>query len=236
MKIRCLIRKKKASGLCFAAVIVFCLVCLSVCAYSQEQVRIDRDSGTNISYQEYRSILGNGSDPVRSYLVRTSEGYMRVDGYAQIIVTYYDKNFCFLREKIIAKELSLFGAFHESGDYYYIVTGQENLEENPSKDTYCVTKYDKTWKKIKSLRISGVGTQIPFHGGSCRVASNQKRLIIHTCQQWFKSELDGKNHQANITLYIDINTLEYLSSLTYVSHSFNQFILLDEDSQVTVDH
>ena len=235
MNIRYLIRRKMASGLCFVAVIVFCLVCLSVRVYSQEQGRIDRDSGTNISYQKYRSILGNGSDPVRSYLVRMSEGYMRVDGYGQIIVTYYDKNLCFLREKIIAKELPLFGAFHESGDYYYIVTGQENLEEDPSKDTYCVTKYDKNWKKIKSLRISGVGTQIPFHGGSCRVASNQKRLIIHTCQQWFKSA-DGKNHQANITLYIDINTLEYQSSLTNVSHSFNQFILLDEDSEVTVDH
>ena len=136
MNIRYLIRRKMASDLCFVAVIVFCLVCLSVRVYSQEQGRIDRDSGTNISYQKYRSILGNGSDPVRSYLVRMSEGYMRVDGYGQIIVTYYDKNLCFLREKIIAKELPLFGAFHESGDYYYIVTGKENQEEDTSKDTY----------------------------------------------------------------------------------------------------
>ena len=55
---------------------------------------------------------------------------------------------------------------------------------------------------------------------------------------------DGYNHQANVTIQLDMSTMKITDSFTdvlnnnygYVSHSFNQFIKIDSDKIVAVDH
>ncbi len=64
-------------------------------------------------------------------------------------------------------------------------------------------------------------------------------LYIRTCHQMYNT------HQANISLTVQISTMEVQQQITgvsnlsytgYVSHSFNQYVLVDDDNTLlTVD-
>ena len=69
-------------------------------------------------------------------------------------------------------------------------------------------------------------------------------LYIHSCHTMYTSS-DGLNHQANLSFSVREADMEITDSFSgvanisagYVSHSFNQFILVDQDANiVTLDH
>lgn len=70
-----------------------------------------------------------------------------------------------------------------------------------------------------------------------------KYLLIRTCHEMYKYT-DGKIHQANVTIQIDTDTMNVTDSHTkisninegYVSHSFNQFIKVEDGHIISVDH
>ena len=66
---------------------------------------------------------------------------------------------------------------------------------------------------------------------------------MRTCHEMYKSS-DGNNHQANVTIEVDMPSMTITDSYTgimnvdygYVSHSFNQFIKTDGNHIVALDH
>ncbi len=200
--------------------------------------------GENIEQQDYLT----RSHPVRSYLTACRDGgFMRVqdiDSDAGILAEYYDPSYHLISSRMIGKELPLFGAFYETGQYYFLLTGQLNLDERPDVEVYRITKYDKNWNRISSAGLSDCNTVEPFRSGSARMDTDGKRLYIRTCHRMYKSLKDGLNHQANVSIVLDMEAMKITESYTavsrspfgYVSHSFNQFIKADNDMIAAVDH
>lgn len=75
------------------------------------------------------------------------------------------------------------------------------------------------------------------------MAHEGKWLLIHTSHKMYQS-YDGYNHQANVTIQVDTDNMTITDSFTdvanigrgYVSHSFNQFIEIENNKAVTIDH
>ena len=200
-------------------------------------------SGSNVNDQDYVQ----WSDTVKSYLTVCDNGnYMRVQSGAiegKLLVEYYSSDFEPLSTKLIDNELPVFGAFYDSGDNYYVLSGQENPKQNDSLEVFRITKYDKNWNKIKSCGLYGANTTVPFDAGSARMTHSGDHLLVRTCHKMYKSS-DGNNHQANVTIEVDMPSMTITDSYTgvmnvdygYVSHSFNQFIKTDGNHIVALDH
>ena len=200
-------------------------------------------SGSNVNDQDYVQ----WSDTVKSYLTVCDNGnYMRVQSGAikgKLLVEYYSSDFEPLSTKLIDNELPIFGAFYDSGNNYYVLSGQENPKQNDSLEVFRITKYDKNWNKIKSCGLYGANTTVPFDAGSARITHSGDHLLVRTCHEMYKSS-DGNNHQANVTIEVDMPSMTITDSYTgvmnvdygYVSHSFNQFIKTDGNHIVALDH
>ncbi len=200
-------------------------------------------SGSNVNAQNY----AQWSDTVKSYLTLCDNGnYMRVQAGAiegKLLVEYYSSDFEPLSTKLIDSELPIFGAFYDSGNNYYVLSGQENPKQNDSLEVFRITKYDKNWNKIKSCSLYGANTTVPFDAGSARMTHSGDHLLVRTCHEMYKSS-DGNNHQSNVTIEVDMPSMTITDSYTgimnveygYVSHSFNQFIKTDGTHIVALDH
>ena len=200
-------------------------------------------SGSNVNDQDYVQ----WSDTVKSYLTVCDNGnYMRVQSGAiegKLLVEYYSSDFEPLSTKLIDNELPIFGAFYDSGNNYYVLSGQENPKQNDSLEVFRITKYDKNWNKIKSCGLYGANTTVPFDAGSARMTHSGAPLLVRTCHEMYKSS-DGNNHQSNVTIEVDMPSMTITDSYTgimnvdygYVSHSFNQFIKTDGNHIVALDH
>ena len=200
-------------------------------------------SGSNVNAQDYVQ----WSDTVKSYLTVCDNGnYMRVQSGAiegKLLVEYYSPDFEPLSTKLIDNELPIFGAFYDSGNNYYVLSGQENPKQNDSLEVFRITKYDKNWNKIKSCGLYGANTTVPFDAGSARMTHSGDHLLVRTCHKMYKSS-DGNNHQSNVTIEVDMPSMTITDSYTgimnvdygYVSHSFNQFIKTDGNHIVALDH
>ena len=205
-------------------------------------------NGNNIGAQDYTGKQSNYyPGPMKSYLVAQKDGtFMRVQYGSQIeglLVEYYDKDYNITDTKMIQQELPIFGGFYATDSNYYVVTGQKNTEENNNVEVYRITKYDKQWNRVDTASLKGANTTTPFDAGSCRMDMSGKYLLIRTCHEMYKYT-DGKIHQANVTIQIDTDTMNVTDSHTkisninegYVSHSFNQFIKVEDGHIISVDH
>ena len=200
-------------------------------------------SGSNVNAQNY----AQWSNTVKSYLTLCDNGnYMRVQAGAiegKLLVEYYSSDFEPLSTKLIDNELPIFGAFYDSGNNYYVLSGQENPKQNDSLEVFRITKYDKNWNRIKSCSLYGANTTVPFDAGSARMTHSGDHLLVRTCHEMYKSS-DGNNHQSNVTIEVDMPSMTITDSYTgimnveygYVSHSFNQFIKTDGTHIVALDH
>lgn len=210
----------------------------------EETILLADNAGQSSNYNAQN--YSRWSNPVKSYLVYTKDKYyMRVESVGgELLVAYYDSAFKKVSTKTISMELKKFGGFYASDEYYYVVYGQDNAEEKNSNVVMKVVKYDTSWKKVMEENITGSNTHSPFDAGSLRMTEYDGYLYIRTCHTMYKSD-DGYNHQANWTLqiresdmllmdsYHDVMNLNY----GYVSHSFNQFIMVDDDANlVALDH
>ena len=195
-------------------------------------------TGNNVEGQNY----AQWSSPVYSYMTTCTNGnYMLVEkiyNSSTISVQYFDTSFNFLSNKEVALELPLFGAFYETDSNYYLLTGQNNTVCDDSAEVFRVTKYDKSWNKIAHCSLFGANTTYPFDAGSARMATVGDYLLIRTAHEMYSG------HQANVTIQVKMSTMKVTDSYTqvmnsnygYVSHSFNQFIQIENNKIVAVDH
>ena len=200
-------------------------------------------TGDNIEDQNYE--YSQWAKPIRSYLTYENGTYMRVQAGADAngyVVEYFDSSFTITGRKIVPQELPLFGGFYEMNGNYYILSGQTNKNESDSVEVYRITKYTKDWNRVASCGLYGENTTVPFDAGSARMAAYGDYLMIRTSHEMYA--IDGVNHQANVTIQVDTSTMKITDSFTkvmninygYVSHSFNQFIQMENGKIVAVDH
>lgn len=156
-----------------------------------------------------------------------------------IHVEDYDSEFVLQARHEIPKELPLYGCFFKGADYYYLIFGQNNQNEDNNTEVIRVVKYTKNWERVSHASLFGANTTKPFDFGNCRCAEAGGILYIRTCHVMYKSR-DGLNHQANMMLavresdmvFTDVNAgVSYLET-GYVSHSFDQYVITDQQGNI----
>lgn len=192
---------------------------------------------SNENAQDYEWYHGNC---MKSFLVENEDGYFRVDAGTDgdILVEYYDSNFQYRSQRWIPKELPIFGGCFVGADACFLVFGQTNPERSNAKEVVRVVKYDKEWNRLGEGSLYGANTTSPFDAGSLRMAEADGRLYVHTCHHMYNG------HQSNMFFVVNEATMDIektnssMSNLStgYVSHSFNQFIQLDDEYIYRLDH
>ena len=186
------------------------------------------------------------SRPVTSYLYENETGGLTRVEYlnGSVIVEDYSSSFALQNSRTIPVELSIWGGFFAGEDYNFLVFGQENPSESDSTEVIRVVKYSKDWQRLGQASLRGANTTVPFDAGSLRCDEYGGYLYIRTSHEMYRYT-DGLNHQANLMLAVRQSDMSITDSFYdiwntdygYVSHSFNQFIIIDEEGRiVTLDH
>ncbi|MEO4054453.1 hypothetical protein [Solibacillus sp. CAU 1738] len=183
------------------------------------------------------------ADQVKDFVFENNGGTISLlEVEDEIVITTYDSNYKKLASKKVKRELQKFGVFYSGEKYNYISYGATNTEES-NKEVIRIVKYDKNFNRISAASIKGhdITTTIPFNASSGgRMAEYGDILAYHTSRERYTSE-DGKNHQSQLTIEIDTNTMQVINELSpfqwnHVSHSFDQYVTMDGDATVYLDH
>lgn len=200
----------------------------------------DGEKTANVYAHEYDGDYGT---EVRSYLQEISQGiFQRVEAVKNVIyVEKYDQNYQLLSMKKIDGELEFFCGYYAGENSNFVVYGQDNPQENDNVEVIRLVKYDKNWNRLSQSSVFGANTKSPMGSGSLRMEENGNMLAIHTCHTMYKTS-DGLNHQANMSFIVNTDTMEVLKKYytisygrLYTSHSFDQYVLADQDGFYYVD-
>jgi len=185
-------------------------------------------------------------EPTHTYLLADSEGTTRSvfgnDSRSALTVETYSADHKLQKSEAIPYELPIFGGFFSGSNYHYAVYGQINTEENDAKEVIRIVRYDKSFKRIDSVSVTGGQsyTVSPFQSGSLRMAEQGDTLVVHTARKRYTTD-DGLNHQSQLTIIINTSTMTVSNDLgrfqkNHVSHSFDQYVTFDGNEHVLVDH
>ena len=206
----------------------------------------------NVQYQSYHDgsgIFSRWAMPVWSYLHACADGMERVEyipgsSGARLVVEQYAMDGKITGQKALSIELPIFGGFFAGSDANYVVFGKEQTTKtgSDSEEVIRVVRYSKAWQRLDSVSLYGENTTIPFDAGSLRMTEDGAYLYVHTCHEMYA--IDEVNHQANLTFCVrksdmtitDVRSAVMNDEYGYVSHSFNQFLALDGDRLITLDH
>lgn len=216
--------------------------CTVTVSGSQEtrKFRLETSGGTassNYNVQNYTK----WSKPVKSYLFADSEGCLtRVEFInGKLIHETYGMDGVMKKSGSIPDELPLAGGFYASREFRFVVYGQTNSAKSDSTEIMRIVKYDKGWNRVASCSLYGENTIKPFDAGSLRFAEYGNTLYIRTSHTMY----DG--HQANLQAAVDMASMKITDKFSgvanvghggYVSHSFNQFLLMDGEDLIALDH
>lgn len=204
---------------------------------------------------------GNWAVPIDAYLYQDGDNLVRVENfqgvkivdaqgnfmkwsaYPRLVAETYDSNFQLISSVDLEMELDLWGGFYAGEDYNFVIFGQENPSEDDNAEVIRVVKYDKDWNRLGQASLRGANTTIPFDAGSLRCDEYNGYLYVRTSHEMYQSG-DGLNHQANLTFSVRESDMtitdgyhDVVANKGYVSHSFNQFILVDSQGRlVALDH
>lgn len=206
-----------------------------------DSVTVSVVESENIARNNYSTYAST----VKSYLQPLENGNVQrvelVDD--QVIVEEYGPEYKIVTQRKIKLELPFFGGYFCGKDYQFLVFGQSNMEESDEQEIMRVVQYDKAWNRLGDVSVKGANTTTPFDAGSLRMAEDNKKLFIHTCHEMYRSD-DGKIHQANMTYVIKEDNMKLEQewnevmnvSYGYVSHSFNQFLVVEDGKLYRMDH
>lgn len=184
------------------------------------------------------NLVPNASSNIRRYVRRyssltpVSTGYMRVfyDSINRNVgIEYYDENFNITKKNKLALELPIYGGFYASKDAYYLVEGQNNEEENTSKEVIRVIKYDTNWKRIGAAKIVGDSAfaheiRYPFDYGSTEMIEVNGKLYIATGHEGYVDDAVGQGHQGMLLIEVNESSLQGRLVDADLWHSFAQYV------------
>ena len=183
----------------------------------------------------YRSSLRDNS-----YLTATDSGYMRVYyDDTKIGIENYDSDLNIISTRTIETELSIWGGFYKGNDAYYLVEGENNLDEDDNAEVIRVIKYDFDWNRQGAAKITGnpnlFGGEVryPFDYGNVNMAEYDGTLCIVTGHQGYVDPDVGQGHQGFLMIAVDESTMEGGIASCDLWHSFAQYIRA-EDSYIYV--
>ena len=198
-------------------------------------------TSNNYNALNYKYFFAN---TIKSHLVEENGGYTRVEyNGGKLLVETYDKSLKIKSKGTVSLDLPIYGGVYICDDYNFVVTGQNNPHESDSVEVFRVTRYTKDWKKQGYASLFGGNTVIPFDAGSLRFARAGDVLYVRTAHEMYTYS-DGLNHQANLTMVVDVSDMTMLDAHYeisnrnhgYISHSFNQFIIVDGNELLALDH
>ena len=184
------------------------------------------------------------TDPIKSTLTPEGDGFVRVECIGSaLVVENYDKDLNYLSGKTLELELPIYGGVYMCDDYNFVVVGQNNTEEDDTKEVFRIIRYSKDWVRQASCGLYGANTTYPFDAGCVRFDRCGDYLYIRTSHEMYTTS-DGLNHQSNVMINVRISDMTVTDSLTqmlnrnygYISHSFNQFVRVDGTDLLAVDH
>lgn len=182
-----------------------------------------------------KSYLQENEDGTISHITQNSDGAVTIDTYSS--------SYEYLNCITLDPECSLWGGYYCGKDYNFCLYGESNIAESEDAEVLRVVKYSKDWKRLDAASFYGMNTRIPFASGTPRMCEKNGVLYLHMSHQMFRSS-DGLNHQANLQLHLDIDSMTEIYSLYnvsnvgqhgYVSHSFDQYIQSDGEYVYTAD-
>lgn len=238
-------RKNRVVAALLAVIMVIgCAVMVNPFAVSAETADLivtpSDNSGDNgyVNYDRWAAT-------VKSYLYQEGDNLVRVEYVNdEVIIETYSANLQLLETKSLSLELPLWGGFYAGEDANYIICGQENLEEDDSTEVIRVIKYDKNFNRVGSAGLYGANTTTPFKAGSLRCAEYGGYLYVHTSHEMYAAS-DGLIHQSNMIFSVRESDMVVTDSFDrtsnanfgYVSHSLNQFVLVDtQNNIITLNH
>ena len=206
----------------------------------KDDILLSNNAGDN----EY---IWNWAACMNSYLIADYYGgYTRVEAAddGNIYIEDYSEDLELISYRKLEKELPLFGGFYDDGVFFYLAFGQTNLDEDDNREVYRIVKYTRGWERLEAASVYGANTSTPFRAGSLRMDDDNGYLYVRTCHEMYTSSKDGLRHQANVTMKIRIYDMELTnisyqvqnSGVGYCSHSFNQFIRIDNGTVYALDH
>lgn len=220
---------KKITAVISATAVLACSGCFSSSIVSAESGS-SPDAYYNLSSYSIK----------RSFLTETSDGYMRVyvpdkEKDNNIRIEYFDKSFNLTSKKSIPRELEYWGGFFEGKDNYFTIEGTANKDEIDSNEVIRVNKYDKSWNKLGTAKITGekgFGAQVryPFDYGCCEVTELNGNLYIGMGHQGYVDESVGQGHQGLLLLVVDESTMTGKVADCDLWHSFSQYLTNDGSS------
>lgn len=184
---------------------------------------------------------------ISSYMTKNENGTISIveagkEADKLVKILTYDQEHNLVNQKNISYELPIFGAFYSGEKYNYMAFGEDNKEEDNQKEVIRIVRYDKEFQKIDSASVKGGEsfTISPFVSAAGRMAEYGDELVFHTSRRRYKTE-DGLNHQSQLTIRIDTSTMKVTNDLgrfqeNHVSHSFDQYVLFDNNDRVLLDH
>jgi len=219
-----------------------CALALSLSLVPAASAAESPTKSSNINKQDYTTY----GSTVKSYLYENEDGGLTRVEYINgtIVVEDYDSAFTLQSSRTVPMELSIWGGFYAGEDCNFLFFGQNNEEEDDQKEVIRVVKYSKDWQRMGQASLKGANTIHPFDAGSLRCDEYGGYLYVRTCHEMYTSS-DGLNHQSNLTMAVRESDLSITdsyydvmnSSYGYISHSFNQFIIVDEAGKiVALDH
>lgn len=181
------------------------------------------------------------SKTIKSYLFEGEKGCLTraefIDG--KLLYETYGMDGILKDSGSIEDELPLVGGFYVSGEFRFVVYGQLNDKKSDSVEVMRIVKYDKDWNRISACSLYGGNTLEPFAGGSLRFAEHGDVLYIRTSHQMYNG------HQSNLQVTVDMSDMKITDTYSvmanidaggYVSHSFNQFLRMDGEDLITLEH
>ena len=194
---------------------------------------------TNTSFAASTNLNPTASINVNRELIRNSSltplnnGYMRVyyDKPGNYIgIEHYDTSFNVFKKNKIDLELPIYGGFYAGSDAYYLVEGQNNLDENNDLEVIRVIKYDTNWNRLGAAAITSVpstfGMQVryTFDVGNVEFAEVDNKLYIVTGHQGYVDSTIGQGHQGFLMIEVDKDALTGKIVKADLYHSFAQYI------------
>ena len=226
-----------------AAVTASLLLCLTCTAPVQpvlaaegeiEPIACICDSGFNVNCREYYV----WANVTCSNLVPLEDGgWMRVqtfwDRKDPVRIEYYDAGFHLTDRFYVPRMMPDYGGFYHASDgCYYLITGDSQTTPAGESPKFDIAKYSTDWKLLAHVQTAGNDVTEAFYGGTVRCADDGKRMIIHTARKM------QSGHQSNYSMELDMESMKLTyegGGIAYVSHSFNQFVLFDQDDIVMLN-
>ncbi len=166
-----------------------------------------------------------------SDLVSLDDGYMRVFYKDKAVqVEYYDNDLNVKSKKQIPLELDIWGGFYNGSDGYYLVEGQNNTEEDDTKEVIRVIRYDRNWQKTGTAHITSVAgdefgaVRYPFNYGCVEMAEINGILYIATAHEGYVDPSVGQGHQGLLVIAVNQSTMTGKIVEYDLWHSFAQYV------------